>query len=175
MNRILMDFWKWANITPEEYAIKGIPLTDEKAPFNYPLYDKLITYAERLLQNKKLTEEELSDFLTIMALDNETEDILDYATDNATEAQLQQILQYGMNFSQPEARWQLAELAYSESVQNTNSRSSTSRSTAPSGSVMIPLSCVRRKSATSSTLHSGVLSSGPNNESPYRSVYRLSV
>ncbi len=112
MNRILMDFWKWANITPEEYAIKGIPLTDEKAPFNYPLYDKLITYAERLLQNKKLTEEELSDFLTIMALDNETEDILDYATDNATEAQLQQILQYGMNFSQPEARWQLAELAY---------------------------------------------------------------
>ena len=26
MNRILMDFWKWANITPEEYAIKGIPL-----------------------------------------------------------------------------------------------------------------------------------------------------
>lgn len=104
MNRILMDFWKWANITPEEYAIKGIPLTSEKAPFNYPLYDKLITYAERILQNKNLTEEELSDFLTIMALDNETEDILDYVTDNATEAQLQQILQYGMNFSQPEAR-----------------------------------------------------------------------
>ena len=112
MNQNLIDFWKWANITPEDYANRGIPLTSDKAPFNYPLYDKLIAYAEQLLQNKNLTREELSDFLTIMALDNETEDILDYATDNATESQLQQILQYGMNFSQSEARWQLAELAY---------------------------------------------------------------
>lgn len=112
MNQNLIDFWKWADITPEDYANRGIPLTSDKAPFNYPLYDKLIAYAEQLLQNKNLTREELSDFLTIMALDNETEDILDYATDNATEAQLQQILQYGMNFSQPEARWQLTELAY---------------------------------------------------------------
>ena len=112
MNRTLMGFWKWANITPEEYAIKGIPLTSEKAPFNYPLYDKLITYAERLLQNKNLTEEELSDFLTIMALDNENEDVLDYAVAHATESQLEQILPYGMIFLQFEARWQLAELAY---------------------------------------------------------------
>lgn len=112
MNQNLIDFWKWADITPEDYAIRGIPLISDKAPFNYPLYDKLIAYAEQLLQNKNLTREELSDFLTIMALDNETEDILDYATDKATESQLQQILRYGVNFSQFEARWQLAELAY---------------------------------------------------------------
>ena len=88
MNQILTDFWKWANLTPEDYAREGIPLTSEKAPFNYPLYDNLITYAERLLQNHNLTEAELSDFLTIMALDSENEDILDDAVSHATESQL---------------------------------------------------------------------------------------
>ena len=112
MNQILTDFWEWANLTPEDYAREGIPLTSEKAPFNYPLYDNLITYAERLLQNHNLTEAELSDFLTIMALGNENEDILDDAVSHATESQLEQILSYGVNFLQFEARWQLAELAY---------------------------------------------------------------
>ena len=47
MNQILTDFWEWANLTPEDYAREGIPLTSEKAPFNYPLYDNLITYASK--------------------------------------------------------------------------------------------------------------------------------
>lgn len=112
MNYILSKFWQWAEITPKEYATNGIPLTSEKAPFNYPLFDQLVGYAKQLLMHKELTKEELSDFLTIMALDNETEDVLDFATDNATESQIQQILQFGVKFPQFEARWQLAELAY---------------------------------------------------------------
>lgn len=38
VNYILSKFWQWAGITPKEYATSGIPLTSEKAPFNYPLW-----------------------------------------------------------------------------------------------------------------------------------------
>ena len=89
MNTLLYDFWKWAEITPQEYAEKGIPLMSEKAEFNYPHFGELI-----------------------MALDNENEDVLDYAADNASNALVLELVSLGVTFPQPNTRWQIAELAY---------------------------------------------------------------
>mgnify|MGYP000056639152 CR=1 FL=1 len=112
MNTLLYDFWKWAEITPQEYAEKGIPLMSEKAEFNYPHFGELIDYAEMLLLHQKLSKEEMTDALTIMALDNENEDVLDYAADNASNALVLELVSLGVTFPQPNTRWQIAELAY---------------------------------------------------------------
>ena len=51
----------------------------------------------------------MDDLLTIMALDNENEDILDYAVDNINLANLDYFVHKGVVHLQPHARWQVAE------------------------------------------------------------------
>jgi len=112
MLQSLQDFWAWAEITPEEYAKNGIDLLSEKAPFNYPNFDFLIEYCCESIQKDFLTDKEIDDILTIMALDNETQDVLDMLEKKLPQQFEQRLIHIGLKHLQHEARWQLAELIY---------------------------------------------------------------
>ena len=112
MNDLISDFWNWANVTPEQYAEQGIDLTSDKVEFYYPKFEELLSYAEEIICQKSISDEEMDDLLTIMALDNETENILDYAADHLQEKHLVLFIEKGVQHFQPNARWQIAEFIY---------------------------------------------------------------
>lgn len=109
---LLENFWKWAEITSEEYAKTGIDQLSEKAEFYYPYFEGLLEYAQRIVDQSESSIEDLNNALTIMGLDNEDESILQYITDYCSETKLHDIIDVGLTHMQPEARWQIAELIY---------------------------------------------------------------
>ena len=56
------------------------------------------------------------DILTVMALDNETEDVLDYLVQHCPESKAKILVDVGMHHLLPNARWQLAEFLYRRRV-----------------------------------------------------------
>lgn len=107
---ILCDFWTWANITPAEYAKIGIDYSTDKVEFNYPRFEELLRYVQMVVFHEELSAEEIDDVLTILALDNEAENILNFLKDNLPESHLNTIVKAGVFHIQPETRWQIAEL-----------------------------------------------------------------
>lgn len=53
-----------------------------------------------------------------MALDNESESVLDYFEDNSSEEQLQKIIEQGVSHLYSNARWQISELLYRRKPEN---------------------------------------------------------
>ena len=112
MNDLLNEFWKWLKKTPEEYAASGLEYVNNCMEFDYPQFEELKKSAIQIVDKNIMNGEAIYNLLTIMALDNESENILDYLEDNSSNEQLQMIIEIGMTHIQPEARWQLAELIY---------------------------------------------------------------
>ena len=118
MQEILKSFWDWAGLTAEAYAKNGLGIQNEKVEFFYPQFEQMLKYAYEILQKETLSIEEIEDILTILALDNEGERILDYLNEHVDIKTIQQIVEVGLNHLQPNARWQLAELLYRRKPQN---------------------------------------------------------
>lgn len=112
MNKMLENFWEWAGISPEEYARNGMDYRSEKQEFYYPQFEQLLAYTEEIIAKKYPTNEEIEDLLTIMALDNETENVLNILEEKLTEDSLICVIETGLYHLQPNARWQLSELIY---------------------------------------------------------------
>lgn len=112
MNNKLKDFWEWFQKTPEQYAMCELQYIYNHMEYDYPEYQALIDFATQVVDNNTKNEDDIYDLLTIMALDNESENILDYIEDNSTDEQIQIIIKLGMSHLQPHARWQIAELLY---------------------------------------------------------------
>lgn len=110
MNSLLMQFWKWFPISYEEYAVNGAPQFRGITEDDFPLFSDLLSYAELIVKNEYIDNEHIDDLLTIMALDNEAEYVLELIESDSTEKQLQYIILYGIKHPLFEARWQLAEL-----------------------------------------------------------------
>ena len=110
--QLLYDFWQWAGVTPEEYDKNGLYNLTGKEEFDYPHYDLLIDSAKRLINKNIVTNEDIDVFLTVMALDNEAEELLDYIVSNISSIRAKEVVVRGMQHIQSQARWQVAEIAY---------------------------------------------------------------
>ena len=108
---MLETFWKWFGITPQQYAsnFDFVALTGGKEPFDYPQYPTLIQYAKDIINSFVISDEQMDDLLTILALDNEDEDILDYIVDHLPPKHFHLFIVMGLVHLQPHARWQLTE------------------------------------------------------------------
>ena len=109
---MLSDFWKWINKTPEEYAEGETEQSDGKSEEEFPQFQEMLNLAYEAIDNKVLDERALDDIITVMALDNESESVLDYIVDFSSDEQVERIAKAGVRHLQPEARWQIAELLY---------------------------------------------------------------
>ncbi|MGM9681158.1 MAG: hypothetical protein ACI3XR_06595 [Eubacteriales bacterium] len=109
MNELLKDFWEWANLSPEQYAQQNSNLIDE---FYYPQFDELLNYAKSIIDKEVCSRQEIEDVLMIMAIDNETEDVLDYLAVHCDDKKLEQYVNLGVSNIQPNVRWQIGELLY---------------------------------------------------------------
>ena len=118
MHDFLKDFWKWANKSPEEYGKSGMNQNKGEFEDDFPLFENLITYAKTIVDNNEIEPNLIDDLLNIMALDNESENILDYIEDKSSDEQLKVIVKLGLLHLQYNARWQLAELLYRRRPEN---------------------------------------------------------
>ena len=113
MNKLLESFWKWLNKSPQEYAIYGAgKFVYGRMEDDFPRFEELLEYAKSIVDKNILNEEAIDELFTIMALDNESEIILDYIDDFSSEEQLKRIIDIGINHMHYQGRWQLAELLY---------------------------------------------------------------
>ena len=118
MNTYLEQFWKWSNRTFDEYARIGMNQNKGEYEDQFPLFDEMIAYARTVVDNVVTDDSDLDDLLTIMALDNEAETVLDYVEGNSTADQFDKIIALGLKHVQPHARWQIAELLYRRKPKN---------------------------------------------------------
>ena len=112
MNSLLVQFWDWLPISYEKYAVDGLSQLCGNCEDDFPRFSELLEYAESIVKNEYIDNEHLDDLLTIMALDNETEYILDFIENYSSKKQLTYIISYGIDHPLYEARWQLAEIIY---------------------------------------------------------------
>ena len=104
----LEKFWKWASMTPVEYASNK---KNGEWETDYPFWENIYTYVEeeikRIEDGGSLVL--IQCILEAMALDNECENILDLVELNEKVSRV--IIFHYYDYQQPEARWQIAELA----------------------------------------------------------------
>ena len=112
MHYLLEQFWSWLPISYEEYANNGAPQSRGICEDDFPFFSDLLSYAELIVKKEFVDDAHIDDLLTIMALDNETEHVLEFIESNSSENQLQHIVSLGITHPLYEARWQLAELVY---------------------------------------------------------------
>ena len=106
----LEKFWQWSKLTPEEYAQNGMRQKNGEFEDSFLLFDEMIAYAYAMIDTSITDLSEIDDLLTILALDNEEECVLDYITEHSSKVQLDRIIARGLFHAQPNARWQIAEL-----------------------------------------------------------------
>lgn len=110
MHYLLKQFWEWLPISYEEYAINGISQTNGSCEDSFPHFRELLSYAELIVKKGFVDDEHIYDLLTIMGIDNETESVLDFIENEASDYQIQHISSTGITHSLYNTRWQLAEL-----------------------------------------------------------------
>lgn len=106
--------FNWMNETPEQYAIQGI--LGEEEEWEYPEWEPMINATKKEIDqmSKSSTKEEvLMDICTVMALDHEREEILDYCKDTLDIDSVIRLSEVAMTCNQFECRWQITELLYS--------------------------------------------------------------
>ena len=115
---LLKQFWKWSKKTPEEYAVNGMDQNKGEFEDDFPLFEDLLSYSKEIVNNNILDCFRIDELITIMALDNESESVLDYIEDNSSEEQLQMIIEQGVSHVHSNARWQISELLYRRRPKN---------------------------------------------------------
>ncbi|MCI5141231.1 MAG: hypothetical protein D3909_05795 [Candidatus Electrothrix sp. ATG1] len=104
----LDKFWRWASMTPVEYA-------DNKKggewETDYPFWEDIYSCVEEEIKRIEGGQSRVSIqyILEAMAIDNECENILDMLESSKTASQI--VINDYYDYPQPEARWQIAELA----------------------------------------------------------------
>jgi hypothetical protein len=80
--------------------------------YDFPKYGELMEYAQAIVDNNLMSDKDIDDLLTVLALDNEGENLLDYIEDYSSNEQIERITERGVLHIQYNARWQLAEIIY---------------------------------------------------------------
>ena len=116
MSDLLNQFWEWAGKTLEEYAKYGMNQNKGEFEDEFPLFQDLLVRSREIIDNNLLDDFAIDELLTIMAIDNESESVLDYIKDNCLDEQVQKIAERGISHIQYNARWQVAELIYKRRI-----------------------------------------------------------
>lgn len=112
MRELLTKFWRWHQITPEKYAQKGMNQNIGEFEDAFPEFDVLLKTAFSIVDYNINESADIYDLLTVLAIDNEAETVLEYIEENSSDEQLKTIVEIGIYHLQPQARWQVAELVY---------------------------------------------------------------
>ena len=107
LSSLIDCFWHWIQLSPNQYA--ELSRKRDLEEFLFPQWNDLINETEKAICTLP-SEEAIDQILTVMAFDNECEDVLDYIVSNGTDAFIAQLLKIGVHYCQPHARWQCAEL-----------------------------------------------------------------
>ena len=110
MKELLNDFWKWLGYSSDEYAAKGVNWQCPKEEFYYPNYEQLLVETKKKILQKKLSTNDLNEILTVMAIDNENEDIADFIIENMDAKNMSKLCEVGISHKQPNARIQLVKI-----------------------------------------------------------------
>ena len=77
LDNLLACFWEWIQMTPQLYAIESMRQLDLEE-YMFPHWDEIYDKTIELVDNNTTDNGAMDSILTAMALDNETEDILNY-------------------------------------------------------------------------------------------------
>ncbi len=108
LSNIIDSFLRWIHLTPELYAKQSREKDLEE--YMFPYWDDLLNEAEKAISASSLDNKTIDQILTVMAFDNENEDLLDYIISNGTDVFISRLIEAGIHHCQPQARWQCAEL-----------------------------------------------------------------
>ena len=109
LDNLLACFWEWIQMTPQLYAIESMRQLDLEE-YMFPLWDEIYDKTIELVDSNTTDNGAMDSILTAMALDNETEDILNYIAESGGTPFISRIVNLGVSHMQPNARWQCAEL-----------------------------------------------------------------
>ena len=118
MNLLLKEFWEWFSMNEIDYAEKSSCGNFEKEEFFFPKFHEMISNVELTLEKKHFTDEEIENVLTIMALDNEGENVLDMLINKLSDEMTEKFAIEGIHHIQPNARWQIAVLIGRKRIRN---------------------------------------------------------
>lgn len=111
LNRELDEFWSWAGTTREAYERNSSSFWIEDVCL-YPEWDKILRLTGELiadLETNPNSEAKIEAVLTVMALNNEDQDILDRCEEGLHGEAARQVIRRGAVFHAYETRWQIAE------------------------------------------------------------------
>ena len=112
MHYLLKQFWKWLPVSYEEYSKKGITQIHGNYEDNFPKINELIEHGKKIVDDNLTSDNDIDDLLTIMGIDNEAEEIMEYIEENSSDEQINRLIYIGINHPLYNARWQVAELLY---------------------------------------------------------------
>ena len=112
MTELLKEFWEWLPVSYEEYSKKGISQLNGNYEDNFPKINELIEHAKKIVDDNLTSDNDMDDLLTIMGIDNEAEEIMEYIEENSSDEQINRLIYIGINHPLHDARWQVAELLY---------------------------------------------------------------
>ena len=117
MKNELSKFWDWAQITFNEYASNVIPSAARQAEWEgeYPGWPRLESEVKSLIlqlnKSKEFDSDAVQDVLTVLAIDNESEGILESIQSSVSNNELiNKLIEETRNFKSYHARWQIVEL-----------------------------------------------------------------
>ena len=112
MHYLLKQFWEWLPVSYEEYSKKGITQIHGNYEDDFPKINELIEYGKKIVADNLTSDNYIDDLLTIMGIDNEAEEIMEYIEENSSDEQIKRLVSIGINHPLHDARWQVAELLY---------------------------------------------------------------
>lgn len=104
-------YWKWSSISESKYSQDEWIIDSQE--WEYPNWSKLMELALKAIsniENGEYSKELAEDLLTVMALDNEDERLLDECEFMLSDKALEYVVRRALKHRQWEARWQVAEL-----------------------------------------------------------------
>ncbi|WP_432664461.1 HEAT repeat domain-containing protein [Wukongibacter baidiensis] len=104
-------YWKWSRIDEEKYSNNEWIIEFEE--WEYPNWNRLMELASKAIsniENGEASKNLVVDVLTVMALDNEVENLLDECELILSDKALECVAQCALEHCQWQARWQVAEL-----------------------------------------------------------------
>lgn len=108
------NLWHWLKMTPRQYA-ECCGMGDPE-PYMFPEWEKMLDETFSLIERSRLSTADTECLLTMMALDDENEDILDCLTALGDELLISGLTHAGLRSIFPQARWQCAELLGRRSI-----------------------------------------------------------
>ena len=105
LKALLCRAWDWLGVSSDGYAQSGYSGDEE---YLFPEWDKLLRATEELVLQEAV--DAVNDIWTAVALDNEEENLLDFISESASDAFVDQLIAVIPDHPQPNARWRAAEL-----------------------------------------------------------------